>query len=329
MISALAVISYKYIAVLQSFQGSGEKMVRMIQLAMAVALIALCGCGRENAARPDIVAGLPPVAFLAAKVAGPDLKVVSALPVGRSPHDFSPRPGEIRDIAGAKVYFHTGMPFENAIAKALDQGRIRPVDVGKDIVRIPMEEDCCEEHDHSHHDHKAADRKDGGKHGHDEELDPHLWLSPKNCVVMANAIERELSQLYPERAAEFKANLAKLTAELATVDGYCKDRLKPYQGRTFLVYHPAFGYFAHDYDLEQHGIELSGREPSPAQLAEVIKIAREHKVKTIFVQMQFNPNAANALAKAIDGVTVELDPLAPDVLASFRTIADNIVKGFE
>lgn len=309
-------------------------MIRMIQLSMAAALLALCGCGRDNTARPDIVAGLPPVAFLAAKVAGPDLKVVSALPVGRSPHDFSPRPGEIRDIAGAKVYFHTGMPFENAIAKALDQGRIRPVDVGKDIVRIPMEEDCCEEHGHGRAEPKDAGHKDGDhkeadhKHDHDE-LDPHLWLSPANCIVIATAIERELAELYPEKAAQFKANLAKVVAELEATDAYCKEQLAPYKGKSFLVYHPAFGYFAHAYGLEQHGIELSGREPSPAQLAEVIKEAHEHQVKTIFVQMQFNPNAANALAKAIGGSTVELDPLAPDVIASFRTITDHIVKGLK
>ncbi|MGE4565212.1 MAG: metal ABC transporter solute-binding protein, Zn/Mn family [Victivallaceae bacterium] len=305
-------------------------MFRVIQLSLAAALFALCGCGQDNTSRPDIVAGLPPVAFLAEKIAGPDLKVVSALPVGRSPHDFSPRPGEIRDIAGAKVYFHTGMPFENAIAKALDHGRIRPVDVGKDIVRIPMDEDCCEEHGHNHGEHKDADRKDAAQnHDHDEELDPHLWLSPKNCILMATTIERELSQLYPEKAAQFKANLAKVVAELEATDAYCRKQLSPYKGQSFLVYHPAFGYFAHEYGLEQHGIELSGREPSPAQLAEVIKEAHEHKVKTIFVQMQFNPNAANALAKAIGGDTVELDPLAPDMITSFRTITDHIVKGFK
>lgn len=298
-------------------------MIRMIQLSVAAVLFLLCGCGQENTVRPDIVAGLPPVAFLAAKIAGPDLKVISALPVGRSPHDFSPRPGEIRDIAGAKVYFHTGMPFENAIAKALDHGRVRSVEVGKEIVRIPMEEDCCEEHGHADHK-KDADHK----HDHDE-LDPHLWLSPRNCIVMATDIERELSQLYPEKAAQFKANLAKLVAELEATDAYCRKQLAPYKGKSFLVYHPAFGYFAHEYGLEQHGIELSGREPSPAQLAEVIKEAHEHKVKTIFVQMQFNPNAANALAKAIGGETVELDPLAPDVIASFRTITDHIVKGLK
>ncbi len=295
-------------------------MFRLMCFLTAGALMALVGCGRGESSRPDIVAGLPPVAFLASRVAGPDLKVVSALPQGRSPHDFSPRPGEIRDIAGAKAYFYTGMPFENAIAKALDRGRIHAVDVGKGIKRIPLEGDCGEDHDHDHgHGHKHAD---------DEALDPHIWTSPRNCIVIAGAIERELSSLYPEKAAEFKANLARLTAELEAVDRDAGEQLAPYKGRTFLVYHPAFGYFAAEHGLIQHGVELGGREPSPARLADVIKIAREHNVKTIFVQMQFNPGAGQALARAIGGETVELDSLAPDVIASFRTITSHIVKGF-
>ena len=95
------------------------------------------------------------------------------------------------------------------------------------------------------------------------------------------------------------------------------------------MHHPAFGYYAQAAGLHQSGIELGGREPSPARLAEVIGRARDHKIKTIFVQPQFNPASARALAEAIGGNAVELDPLAADVVANFRRITDTITKGFE
>ena len=106
------------------------------------------------------------------------------------------------------------------------------------------------------------------------------------------------------------------------------ETLLPYKGRTFFVHHPAFGYFAAAYGLKQRGIEMGGREPSPAQLAEVIREAREHGVKTIFVQKEFNPASSAALAKAIGGATAGLDPLEADVTANFRAIADALVQGF-
>ena len=105
-------------------------------------------------------------------------------------------------------------------------------------------------------------------------------------------------------------------------------RLAPYKGRTFFVYHPAFGYFANLYGLEQRAIELGGREATPARMASVIREARKAGVKVVFVQKQFNPASAKALANAIKGEVMELDPLAPDAEKNFNDICGALLKGF-
>lgn len=295
---------------------------RLHAWAAAAALTALLtGCGdRPDAGetRPLAVAGVPPVAYIAGRIAG--TPVASALPEGRSPHDFSPSPAAVRDAARARFFFHTGMPFEKLMLKSLPEAGA--LDVSDGIKRIPMEEDCChEEHEHHHRHHHG--------HGHDADaLDPHVWLSPENCRIIASRILAALSAAQPERKKEFEANYGKLAGELAAIDAQLRETLRPYKGRTFFVHHPAFGYFAAAYGLRQRGIEMGGREPSPAQLADVIREAREHAVKTIFVQKEFNPASSAALARAIGGTTAELDPLAADVTANFRAVGSALLAGF-
>ena len=105
-------------------------------------------------------------------------------------------------------------------------------------------------------------------------------------------------------------------------------RLAPFKGRSFFVHHPAFGYFARLYGLRQQAVELGGRETTPARLAQVIKQARQAKVKVIFVQKQFNPTGGRALADAIRGEVVELDPLAADVEKNLEVVCTALVRGF-
>ncbi len=290
-------------------------------VAAGVSAVLLTGCGENRRNSVDVVAGVPPVADLAGRIAGGELTVRSALPVGRSPHDFSPRPGDVRDIAGSRMFFHTGMPFERSVLRTLEGGNVKIVDVTRGITRIPLEAGGCDAHRH-------AEDADDHAHGDEEALDPHVWLSPENCMIIARNIAAALTEAMPERSAEFARNLDAVLAELKTADAEMKEKLAPYRGRMFFVHHPAFGYFAAASGLKQHGIELGGREPSPARLAEIIRAARDHQVKTIFVQPQFNPAAARSLATAIEGEAVELDPLAPDIIANFHRLTDHIERGF-
>ncbi len=284
----------------------------------ALSMVWLCGCGQPDSSdAATLVAGIPPAAYLVQRIAGDNIQTVSALPEGRSPHDFSPPPAAVRRIAGAKVFFHINMPFEKNIIAALRGTGVRITDISDSIARIHLEDGsgCHAEHRHS---------GDGGA-----ALDPHIWLAPDNCKKMAAAIARELTALMPEKAELFQANLIKLNAELDAVSAEMQIKLRPYRGRSFFVHHPAFGYYAAAAGLKQEYIELGGREPSPARMAEIINKARQCGAKTIFVQMQFNPAAAAALAEALNGETVELDPLAGDLLGNLRRITGAAVKGFE
>ena len=118
-------------------------------------------------------------------------------------------------------------------------------------------------------------------------------------------------------------------ADLDRVDREIARTLAPLKGREILVFHPAYGYFAHAYGLKQTAIEVEGKEPSAAHLAAVVERARQTGVKVIFVQPQFSTAGAQAIAKEIGGAVVPLDPMARDVLANLETMAETIKTSLE
>jgi len=307
----------------------------MILFCGALMLLHGFGCGEapSPAGKKDgrlvVAAGLPPIAWLAETVGGKHVKVIQMLPDGRSPHDYAPGAREIREASAAKLFLSAGTNFERLASKAFPgEGRI--LDLARQAEKIPLTDGCCE----GHHRHEAEEHRHDENHHHHHHHhdvgghDPHIWLSIRNDIVMAAAIRDALSKLDPAHAEEYRANCAALEERLLRLEAELKHALAPYAGRVFFVYHPAFGYFAAMTGLKQIGIELDGREASPARLAEVIRHAREEKAGAIFVQPQFNRTSAAALARATGAEVAELDPLARDIPANLSRLSAALIRGF-
>jgi zinc transport system substrate-binding protein len=94
------------------------------------------------------------------------------------------------------------------------------------------------------------------------------------------------------------------------------------QGLEFMVFHPAWGYFAHAYGLHQVPVEIEGKNPKPEQLQHLIEHAQKSRINVIFVQPQFSTKSAEQIARAIDGQVVPADPLAEDWAANLLMVAD-------
>jgi zinc transport system substrate-binding protein len=88
-----------------------------------------------------------------------------------------------------------------------------------------------------------------------------------------------------------------------------------------MVFHPAWGYFADAYGLQQVPIEIEGKDPKPAQLKALIQHARDRDIRVVFVQPQFSTKSASVVAREIGGQVVFADPLAEDWMANLREVA--------
>ena len=292
----------------------------MLAVAVSVSLALTAGCAkRASSGKLRVAAGLPPVAYLAKRVGGDAVEVRTMLMAGRSPHDYSPGMREMRNAASSRLFFTTGMSFEKKFEPTFRRDGIRIVDVSRGIERIPMEVSC------GHHDHD-----DHGHHGHHHDaLDPHVWLNAENACRMAETIRDALIEADPGHAELYKRNCLELVRELRACEAELKRDMAPYKGRRFYVYHPAFGYYAKMLGLRQEGFELDGREITPARLPEVLRRAKVDRVRTVFVQPQFNPASVRALEREHGVRVVPADPLCEDLIANFRALGRALKAGFE
>ena len=146
---------------------------------------------------------------------------------------------------------------------------------------------------------------------------------------MAGNMASALIDAMPERKESIQKNLASLQHEISALDTRLASILAPHRGKTFYVFHPAFGYFAAAYGLQQKSVEISGKSPTPRQLAALIRQAKEDRVRTIFVQPQFDRKSAETVARAINGTVVPIDPLDQEVLRNLAVSAEAIAQSLQ
>lgn len=130
-------------------------------------------------------------------------------------------------------------------------------------------------------------------------------------MILARNILVGLQGADPAHRNEYEENYKSFIMELVDLDAELR---RLFQGigknNQFMVYHPAWGYFAEAYGLEQVPVELEGKEPKPAQVAQLIDHAKANGIRVLFVQPQFSSRSAKTIADAIGGNVVEADPLA-------------------
>lgn len=272
------------------------------------------------AAVVKVFVSIPPQAFFVERVGGDRVEVEVMVPPGRSPHDYAPTPKQMAALSDADVYFSIGVAFEKAWLDRIAEAnpRMRIVDTRKGIRLLPMS------------DHVAWSVGGGPKAvadlqaEHLGEPDPHIWMSPRLVKLQARTIYLALAEADPAGSADYERNFRRFVSDIDRVDNEILFALQDLGSRDLFVFHPAFGYFADAYQLNQVPVEIGGKEPSARQLAELISMAKERGVRVVFVQPQFSAAAARAIAEAIGGGVVPIDPLARDWLANLQDIAAKV-----
>jgi zinc transport system substrate-binding protein len=235
---------------------------------------------------------------------------------GQSPAVYEPSPNQIAALGNADVFFTIGVPFEKPLLKRISRlyPSLRIVNTG-DTVQKRM----IANHGHGH----------GHDHGHDELMDPHIWLSPPLIIEQVTVISTALKSLDPDRHDVIETNRRKFADELTRIHQKLTAQLKPYSGRSFYIFHPSLGYFADTYKLVQKAVESGGKAPTPRRLAAIIREARKEGIKAILVQTEFDRRNAMAIAEAIDGTIVSIEPLAEDVMNNLDRIGKTLTAIFE
>jgi zinc transport system substrate-binding protein len=303
-----------------------------LKTVFVILMAAATASGSPAAAAPPGAAGAPaakplqafvtllPQAYFVERIGGPHVDVHVLVGPGQSPHTFDPTPQQMARLSDARLFFAAGLPFERQLlakAKAVNPN-LQVIDTREGIPlrwMTPAEAEAEEQ---------GESPKGAAAHGHAGEPDPHFWLNPRFAKTLAATIEKALAAADPAHADVFKRNFAALEEDLDKLDARLREALAPLKGRGFLVYHPAFGYFADAYGLRQIPVEIEGKEPAARQLAGLVARAKAEGVRVIFVQPQFSAKSAEAVAQAIGGSVIAMDDLAKDYLANMTDMAEKI-----
>ena len=276
------------------------KKIAVLMLSVVMSTSIMTGCiGNSNnkSNKLTVAVSIIPEQTFAKAVCGYLADVVVMVPPGFSPENYEPTPKEMQKLSDSKVYFSIGVPVE--------KDKILPK-LEKSTTLVSLEKEVVKTY---------PDLKLG------DERDSHIWLSPKREIIMVNKIAEEMGKIDPDNKSTYEKNAADYVKQLESVDSDIKDALKDVKNRKIVVYHPAFGYLANDYNLEMFALEDEGKEATASHLKEMIDLAKKDKIKAIFYQAEVDSSQSKAYAEEIGGKTIKLEPLAADYINNLKAMA--------
>jgi len=257
--------------------------------------ILLAGCYSEAPGPKNkiLFASILPLKYFADKIVGNTWVVEVMVPPGVGPETYSPTPRQMMMLAKAKGYLSIGyLGFEQAWLE-----NFRSTNLQMQLILTSININLIKEGE-QHRD-----------HAHLQGVDPHIWSSPKTAVRIARNICDGMVKIDPENSDLFRKNLDLLLTEIQAVDSTVTALLSGSSEKKFIIFHPALGYFARDYGLEQLSIEFEGKVPSPRHLKTVIETAKSENIKFIMIQKEFDMENAEIIAKETGSTIVQIDPL--------------------
>ena len=295
--------------------------------AIFIAVLTLPGIGAAGDKIPVFVS-IAPQKYFVEKIGGERVSVQVLVQAGANPATYEPKPRQMADLSRARVYFAIGVPFEDIwlgrIAAANSEMEVVHMEQGID--RIPM---TAHHHHDDNEDHQVVDgpHADGDHHPDritaPHGLDPHIWLSPPLVKSQIRSILATLLAIDPLHQDAYEANYQRLVNDIDQLDNRLRQTFAGHRGLRFIVFHPAWGYFARTYGLDQVPIEIEGKTPKPSQLQALIKFARKAGIRVVFVQPQFSTKSAGSVAREIGGRVAFADPLAADWAANLTAVAES------
>jgi ABC-type Zn uptake system ZnuABC Zn-binding protein ZnuA len=286
------------------------------------ALVLLAGllpaaCGEDRSpGKSAVVATTTQLGDLARQVAGGRADVDQVLTPNADPHDYEPRPSDVRALESADVVLQSGGDLDEWLGELIDSS-------GTDAAKVDLSRTVGLKGD-----------------------DPHWWQDPRRAEAAVNAIRDSLTRADPDGRAAYAANAKAYLSRLRELDtevAACIGKL-PRDARKLVTTHDALGYYADRYGLEVIGAVIpslsSQAQPSSKDVGQLVDQIRREKVKAIFPESSLNSKLERAVARE-SGATVggELwaDTLGPDgssgeryvesIEANTRAIAEGLSGG--
>ncbi|MCM8775139.1 MAG: zinc ABC transporter substrate-binding protein [Candidatus Omnitrophica bacterium] len=287
---------------------------------LGVGLRSFLGWAEGPDRKIQCVVSLSPLKNFVKDIGGDRVEVKILIPPGANPHTYELKPSQLKEIENADLLVKVGSGIEFELAwldklLALNK-KMLVVDGSRGIDFLDMH-GCDPE--------SGACAESVGHHS-PQGRDPHIWLSPQNAKIIAGNILEGFATIDPLHKDFYEINKGTLVGRLDQLSSEIRNAFTGFRTNKFIVFHPAWGYFARDFGLEQVPIEFGGKEPSAQQLAAVIDQAKKLQIKAIFASPQFSRKSADVIAREIQGTVIFINPVAEDYLENLKQVAEAIRK---
>ncbi len=268
--------------------------MRARRFAFLAAAAAILLSAPAAAAPLRVLASFLPMYLFTVNVVGdtPGVAVDLMLPAALGcPHDYALTPSDMRKIAAADLLVINGLGMEEFLGAPFRKANphLRLVDTSSSV--IPLRE-----------------AHGGGGHSHGPaEVNPHIWVSPRNAILQVRAIEHALSEALPSGAARFHSNAGAYVRRLEALDREYEEASRSFRRRNIVTFHNVFDYLARDYGMTIVGVveNSPGQEPSAGEILRLVRTIREKGVPAVFAEPQYSPRIAQVIAREA-GVSVKM-----------------------
>lgn len=263
-------------------------------------ILLLTMCSLTVYANVRITVSIAPQRYFVQKVAGNRADISVIVPDGLNLYDYEPTQKQMSALGESDIYFTVGDPAERTwLAKNRNIGKTLVVDTDTGIDKLELAGYRKKQQNGSDEDEAQTEGKD-----------PHIWLDPSLVMKQAKAVYEALVYADKPNASFYKANYTQFMKELKALDRNISIILKQAEVRKFMVFHPAWSYFAKRYNLEQVAVELDGKSLKTQEVANVIKTAKEQKLRIIFGLPQFSMKDIKTISEETGARVMIIDPLA-------------------
>lgn len=262
--------------------------MKRIILAILLISLLLSGCTAPKDYKEDklvVYTSFYPLYFLSNEIGKDNIELEIIVPTGVEAHDYEPTIKQLKNMENTDIFIYNGAGLESWSEKLLDtivneEKAINASDI-VDLINV-----------------------DGG-------VDPHIWLSPKNMILISEKIKDRFISSDSTNKEEYEKNYNELINRLEDLDNTYSEVLKQKKRDTILVSHKAFGYMVESYDLNQ--VSVTGinpeQEPSPKTIANVIDLANEENFEYIFLETLTSSKTVDVIAKEANLKTLVLNPI--------------------
>lgn len=273
---------------------------------------------KEKASAPDkklhIFTTFYPMYEFTKNITKDKAQVDLLIPSNIEPHDWEPTPKDMAAIQNADLLIYNSTFMEtwiSSIQESLDNDQPLFVEASEGITLM---EEAEQPHNDEEGYHEEESDHDNVEENHDEDneqLDPHVWLSPVLAQKEVQTITDALVKQDPKNKDYYESNSQDYIQQLKELDELYRTKLQNASSKEMITQHAAFGYLAKEYGLTQ--VPIAGlspsEEPSPAKLAELKEFAKEHQINVIYFEETTSPKLAQTLAGELGAKTEVLNTL--------------------